>query len=279
VLPLRQGTIRTGYKAACGYYDQETARLADDGTPYDELRREHPLMTDLEIRSHLAKFLFRGDEVELPIRSLSGGERARLALAKLVLTEPSWLALDEPTNHLDLPGRTALEEMLSEFPGALVVISHDRQFLAGLATRVVEVKDGRLREFPGNYSDYKRALEEESAAADAAKAEREARARAERRKAEEKARRDAEKAQAQAAKKGGQRAPGGDKRKKPRNPWALEKLESAIIELEGEREELLARMAAEDTYKDAELLKETQFRLAEVERDLEEKNAEWAGWD
>ena len=92
------------------------------------------------------------------IGRLSGGERARLALAKLVLAKPSWLALDEPTNHLDLAGRTALEEMLSEFPGTLVFVSHDREFIDTLATRVVEVKDGAVRSFPGNYTDYRKAL-------------------------------------------------------------------------------------------------------------------------
>ena len=280
VLPVEGGRIRTGYKAACGYYDQETSSLDDAGTPYEEIRREHPHFTDLEIRSHLARFLFRGDEVELSVGTLSGGERARLSLAKLVLSNPSWLALDEPTNHLDLPGRTALEEMLSEFPGALVVISHDREFLDGLTTRIVEVKPRGLRDFVGNYSDYKRALEEEAAAADASKAAAQAKAKAERKAAEERAR----KAEAKAArsKDGGQK--GGSKGKsgggkKPRNPWAFKKLEEAIIELEGEREELLARMADEDTYKDADRLRETQYRLAEVERDLEQKNEEWAAWD
>jgi ATPase subunit of ABC transporter with duplicated ATPase domains len=107
--------------------------------------------------------------VDAKVSTLSGGERARLSLAKLVLSEPSWLALDEPTNHLDLAGRTALEEMLGEFPGALVFVSHDREFIDQLATRVIEVREGRVRSFPGNYSAYRAAIvaEEEARRPDA----------------------------------------------------------------------------------------------------------------
>jgi len=264
VLPPRAGEIRTGYKARCAYYDQETKNLDDSGSPFEELRREHPQMTDLEIRSHLAKFLFRGDEVDLDIQSLSGGERARLSLAKLVLSGPSWMALDEPTNHLDLAARTALEEWLSEFPGALVVISHDRTFLDDLVHRIVEVMDGRVRSFKGNYSDYKRALEDEAQATEAAKAVREAKEKERRRQEEEKARK---KQKAQNKKNA--------RPEKKRNPWALKKLEDRIIELEGEREQLLTAMASEDVYKNPDQLRDTQYRLAEVERDLEDRNREW----
>ena len=266
VLPPRKGEIRKGYKAVCGYYDQETKNLDDTGTPYTELLREHPQMTDLEIRSHLAKFLFRGDEVDLEVRSLSGGERARLSIAKLVLPGPSWLALDEPTNHLDLAGRTALEEWLAEFPGALVIISHDRTFLDDLVHRVVEVRDGSVKSFRGNYTDYKRALEDEARAEEAKKAERIAKEKERKRAEEEKVK----KAKQQPARRGKPKHDG-----KKRNPWALKKLEDAIIALESEREELLAAMASEAVYKDHDQLRETQFRLAEVERDLDDKNREW----
>jgi len=133
------GELRSGHKAACGYYDQETAGLLHDGTPMTEIRRDHPLMVDGDVRSWLARFLFRGDDVEKSVPMLSGGERARLSLAKLVLNGPTWLALDEPTNHLDLPGRTALEEALSEFTGAMLFVSHDRAFLDGLCTHILEV--------------------------------------------------------------------------------------------------------------------------------------------
>jgi ATP-binding cassette, subfamily F, member 3 len=250
-----KGTIDKGYKAVCGYFDQDTSELAEDGTPQSEIRRLQPLWTDQEIRSHLARFLFRGNEAEAAIARLSGGERARLALAKLVLAAPSWLALDEPTNHLDLAGRTALEEMLSEFGGALVFVSHDREFIDTLASRIVEVKDGRVRSFQGNYSDYRKTLlTEQQGARDQRDADKERKIAAERTRA----------AKAPPAKK-----------EKPKNPWMLRQVEDAIMALEAERAQLLAGLGEERVYKDATLVRDTQLRLAEIERDLEQKNADW----
>ena len=253
--PARAGTIDKGYKAVCGYFDQETSDLREDGTPYAEIRRLQPQWTDLEVRSHLARFLFRGSEVEAAVARLSGGERARLTLAKLVLAAPSWLALDEPTNHLDLPARTSLEEMLGEFPGALLFVSHDREFIDTLATRIVEVKEGRVRSFTGNYSDYRKAVVAEELDARAA------------REAEKDRKATAEKARAAKI------APA--KKEKARNPWLLRQVEDAIMALEAERATLTTSLGEERVYKDGKLLRETQLRLAEIERDLEQKNAEW----
>ena len=250
-----KGTIEKGYKAVCGYFDQDTSDLREDGTPMSEIRRLQPLWPDLEVRSHLARFLFRGQEVEAVIARLSGGERARLSLAKLVLAKPSWLALDEPTNHLDLAGRTALEEMLGEFGGALVFVSHDREFIDALATRIVEVKDGVARSFAGNYSEYRKTLASELVS------ERERRDVAKERKA------SAEKARVAKA------APA--KKEKPKNPWQLRQIEDAIMALEAERAQLTTSLGEERVYKDANLARETQLRLAEIERDLEQKNAQW----
>ena len=258
------GEIRRGHRAVCGYYDQETADLDPSGTPLSLMRRDLPLATEGELRSHLARFLFRGDDVELPVSSLSGGERARLTLARLVLTAPSWLALDEPTNHLDLAARTALEEMLDQFPGAMVCISHDREFLDHLATRIVEVGPSGLREFRGNYRDYRRALDEENQEAKA--------------QASAKPSRPAPKVEAKPEAEGA-RAPAATARNdKRRNPYLFQKLEAEIIALEEERTALQAEMVEERVYRDPKLLKETQLRLAEVERDLELKNETWANW-
>ncbi len=262
--PLK-GEIRSGYKAVCGYYDQEISDLREDGTPYTEIRRDHPQMTDLEIRSHLANFLFRGDEIDLAVKGLSGGERARLSLARLVLSGPSWLALDEPTNHLDLPARTALEEMLSSFTGALVCVSHDRAFLDSLVHTIVEVTKDGARTFKGNYSEYKAALEEaDTARVDAAQAK----AKAAKRVAHEQLQKQTTSAKAKNASK-------PSKRKKPHNPWRIEEIENAIIALEGKRDTLLEAMASEATYRDSDKAREVQFQLAEIERELEQKNAEW----
>ncbi len=149
------GTLERGHRSVCGYFDQDTSNLHDQSTPYLELRRRHPDLSDLEIRSHLARFLFRGPDVDKPVAALSGGERACLSLALLLLTEVTWLAMDEPTNHLDLAARTELEELLAGFDGALVCVSHDRAFLDGLCSELLVVADGRVTPFPGSYSQWR----------------------------------------------------------------------------------------------------------------------------
>jgi len=259
------GEIRTGHKASCGYYDQETADLRNDGTPYTEIRRDHPQMTDLEIRSHLARFLFRGDDIDLSVASLSGGERARLSLARLVLSGVSWLALDEPTNHLDLPSRTALEEMLSAWPGAMLCISHDRMFLDSLVGTIFDVRDGGVRTYRGNYSEYRAQFLAERAEERTPPRKQEAPPKA----GNNQGRRKAQAVSLDAASKAGK------KTRRPKNPWRLEKLEKAIIALEGEREAIMESLTREEVYRNSEAMREAQFRLAEVERDLDQKNQEW----
>ena len=256
------GEVNQGHGAVCGFYDQDTSALHDDGTPMTELRRVRPAWTDLEVRSHLAKFLFRGDEIEKSVGSLSGGERARLSLAKLIVSEPTWLAMDEPTNHIDLAGRTALEEMLGEFSGALVCVSHDREFLDGLCTRIVEVAGGEVREYRGNYSEYRRVrLSEHEDAVTI-------------RRDEEKL---AKEAAAAAEKERSTRAE-GIKKKRAKNPWKLEKVEARIMELEGELERLRESLGTKEIYRDQDAAREVQFRIAELERELEEANEEWEQW-
>ncbi|MEM9802848.1 MAG: ATP-binding cassette domain-containing protein [Planctomycetota bacterium] len=265
------GEVVRGHGAQVAYYDQDTSHLRDDHTPLEEIRRNYPEMTDQEIRDHLALFLFRGNEVEKSIRTLSGGERARLSLALLVLTRPSWFALDEPTNHLDLASRTSLEEMLSAFQGAIVCISHDREFLDAICTKTIEVGPEGVFEFDGNYSAWRATKLAEREAEQAARAEKEA--------AQKKAARQREEAE---AKKRNSAAPKKNGRKKgagPRNPYMFEKLEKKIIELEGELETLSASMATEDVYGDPDKLRETQFRIAEVEAELESSNEEWSNWE
>jgi len=260
------GEVLRGHRASVGYFDQDTSSLHEDSTPLAELMREHSQMTELEARSHLARFLFRGKEVEKAMPTLSGGERARLCLSKLVLTEPSWLALDEPTNHLDLAGRTALEEMLSEFDGALVCISHDREFLDGLCTHTIEVGNGTVREHEGNYSSWHRMKDEEAAQA-----------------IEEKARsiKNKKRAAEDARIKESKRSAGKKKKKsgKPnKNPYRLKKLEARIIELEETLKELHSEVAQEAVYRDSERLKDTQIKIAEAENELALVNEEWGAW-
>ncbi|MDA1264961.1 MAG: ABC-F family ATP-binding cassette domain-containing protein [Planctomycetota bacterium] len=276
--PLK-GSVEVGHGAICSYYDQDTSHLRDDGTPFSELLRFHPGLTDEQVRSHLALFLFRGKEVDKSVAALSGGERARLSLAVLLLEKPSWMALDEPTNHLDLAGRTALEEMLSRFQGALLAISHDREFLDGLCDHIFEVGGGKVSVTKGNYSAWRAAKEEARAVKTEARA---TKAAAERKAVREKAAREEASAKGSKKPRGKGRAKGSGSSSgsgKVRNPYKFKQLEERIIKLEEKLGKLNASMASEEVYSDTAKVLDIQFQAAEVERELEEANEEWANWD
>ena len=147
------GTIEFGYNVTVGYYDQENQNLDEENTVLDELWDAYPTLTETEIRNTLALFLFRGQDIEKEVRILSGGERARLTFAKLILSKMNLLILDEPTNHLDIESREALENALKAFDGTIIAVSHDRYFTRQLATRFVDLGDGG-RDFRGTYDEY-----------------------------------------------------------------------------------------------------------------------------
>ncbi len=147
------GEIEFGYNVTVGYYDQENQNLDENNTVLDELWNAYPSLTETEIRNTLALFLFRGDDIEKEVRVLSGGERARLTFAKLILSRMNLLILDEPTNHLDIESREALENALKEFDGTIIAVSHDRYFTRRLATRFVDLGEGG-RDFRGGYDEY-----------------------------------------------------------------------------------------------------------------------------
>jgi ATP-binding cassette subfamily F protein 3 len=277
-LPALGGVLELGHRALVGYFDQVGGELDKTSTPYDTLRRDNPLATDQEIRDHLARFLFRGPEVEAGIAGLSGGERARVSLARLVWQKPTWLALDEPTNHLDLAARAALEEMLSSYPGAILCISHDREFLDNLCNRMVELTPRGLREFRGNYSDYRATLAAESGNSLANKAKPSpapAAATAAKAPGNRAAAAAAGNPPAKTREEGSRETSGAPK---IRNAFKFEKLEQDIMRLEEELKSLQAALFQEDVYRDGQRLKETQLRIAEVERDLQEKYHEWEHW-
>ena len=139
------GSITLGYNIRIGYYDQENRGLSDKNTVFEELRLAYPDKPDLELRSTLALFLFDADDIQRPIGTLSGGERARVTLAKLILKKVNLLVLDEPTNHLDVGSCEALEDALDAFDGTIIAVSHDRYFINRLATRIIELTPGGER--------------------------------------------------------------------------------------------------------------------------------------
>ena len=153
-LTPKSGTITFGTNVKVSKYDQTQADLDTTKTILEELRDAHPTVTETELRSALAAFLIFGDDVFKPISMLSGGERAKVALLKIILSRPNLLLLDEPTNHLDIISKEALEDALLSYDGTMFVISHDRYFINKLASKVYELSDSNITKFEGNYDFY-----------------------------------------------------------------------------------------------------------------------------
>ena len=149
-----KGSFRLGTKVSIGYYDQEHHVLNDDNTIFEEISDAYPNLNNTEIRNVLAAFLFTGDDVFKKISSLSGGEKGRVSLAKLMLSEANLLILDEPTNHLDITSKEILETALNNYEGTLLYVSHDRYFINRTADRILELKDKSFTEYLGNYDYY-----------------------------------------------------------------------------------------------------------------------------
>ncbi len=158
-----EGSVRLGAKVTIGYYDQTQEGLNPRKTVIDEVWDAYPDRTQTEIRNALAAFLFRGDDVFKEVSQLSGGERARLLLLKLMLARDNLLLLDEPTNHLDIGSCEALEDALSGYDGTLFIVSHDRYFINRMADHVIRLTEDGCRVFPGNYDAYIEEMEKEAA--------------------------------------------------------------------------------------------------------------------
>ncbi|MCD7725020.1 MAG: ABC-F type ribosomal protection protein [Clostridiales bacterium] len=148
------GTIRLGANVQIGYYDQEHHVLHMDKTIFEEIADDYPTLTNTEIRNTLAAFLFTGEDVFKKVKTLSGGERGRVSLAKLMLSEANFLILDEPTNHLDIISREILENALNAYTGTVLYVSHDRYFINKTASRILELNQKELADYPGNYEYY-----------------------------------------------------------------------------------------------------------------------------
>lgn len=154
IIPASSGSITPGVNVIIGYYDQEQQQLHDEKTIFDEIHDAYPLLDNTKIRSTLALFMFTGDDVFKQVCALSGGERGRLSLAKLILSPCNLLILDEPTNHLDITSKEILENALLDYEGTLIFVSHDRYFISKLADRVIEIENKTFMDYKGDYEYY-----------------------------------------------------------------------------------------------------------------------------
>lgn len=169
-IPALSGEYRYGVHVQIGYFDQQMAMYISDKTVLDDYWDEFPNLTETEVRNALGAFLFSGDDVFKSIRMLSGGEKVRLALCKILKRRPNVLILDEPTNHMDIVGKETLESMLSDYTGTLIFVSHDRYFVKKVATRLLVFEDGTTNQYQFGYEEYQEKLDRDAAEANSYRA-------------------------------------------------------------------------------------------------------------
>lgn len=249
------GESRWGTGVNVGYYDQRLLMIDERNTVLDELRTiTASTVTDGELRSFLGRFLFTGDDVFKPVSVLSGGEKGRLALAKLIYSRVNVLVLDEPTNHLDIASCEALEDALNDYDGTIITVSHDRYFLDRIATQILFFSPDGVEDFDGGYSEFynahHRAKQQEAEAA----------------RAVAEAQRKAETAAKQPAKPA--------KKNKSRGPTAFE-IETQIHATETQIAELSALLATEDVARDKDRLFALSEQYTQLEETLQELYQQW----
>jgi ATP-binding cassette subfamily F protein 3 len=283
VLPFERGERTLGLGVEVHYYAQHQLEALDARrSVLEEMEAVAPELGHTRLRTILGAFLFSGDAVDKPVAVLSGGEKARLALARMLVRPAALLALDEPTNHLDLASREVLEEALAEFPGTIVFISHDRYFINQIATRVVEVDAGRLTSYPGTYDDYFAARERGLAAREQLAA---ATSVGPRSAAEPAMKRDAGAGGAAAHGPGthGRRAAGDDPPRERRRSAPesrklrvrLDALERRIADIEARLADIAAMLSEPDLYRDGERARAVLAERSSAEADLAGLMSEW----
>ena len=258
------GTLTLGTKVMIGYYDQEHQVLHPDKTLFDEISDAYPELNNTQIRNVLAAFLFTGDDVFKQVKDISGGERGRVSLAKLMLSRANFLILDEPTNHLDMYSREILEDALRNYTGTVLYVSHDRYFINRTATRIMDLTEKLLVNYIGNYDYYLEKKEELTAAAlHSANRVPAAQARAAVHTASvTSSREDWERSKQQQA-------------QERKNAAALKRTEERIAQLEQEDESIDAQLDLESVYTDLEQVQKLTARKAEIASELEELYADW----
>lgn len=256
LLPADSGEITIGSRVAIGYYDQEHQVLDMDKTLFDELSDAYPEMDNTQIRNVLAAFLFTGDDVYKRIKDLSGGERGRVSLAKLMLSEANLLILDEPTNHLDIASKEILENAISHYRGTVLYVSHDRYFVNKTATRILDLTGKTLLNYIGNY-DYYLEKKEDMEHAHLAAAE----------TAEVKTETSESKLDWQQQK--------DEKARLRKLENDIKKCENRIHELETRDSEIDELLSKEEVYTNVAKLMELNKEKKEIEEELELKMEEW----
>ncbi|WML24150.1 ABC-F family ATP-binding cassette domain-containing protein [Neobacillus sp. OS1-33] len=258
-LPELAGTILYGTNLQIGYYDQEQAELTSNKRVLNELWDDYPLKNEKEIRTVLGNFLFSGDDVLKVVSTLSGGEKARLALAKLMLEKANVLILDEPTNHLDLDSKEVLENALIDYPGTILFVSHDRYFINRIATKVLELSRQGSTEFLGDYDYYlEKKLEQEELAALALAAS------------------VKKSAQTEAAEKNSYQQDKESKKQERQRKRKLEEMEQRIEELEEQIQEFEQQLCAPEIFQNHEKVMEINLNSEKAKSELEQLMEEWA---
>ena len=260
------GEVKLGSGVKIGYFSQDNAEtLKGSASGLETVESEAPLELIPKIRDMLGAFLFRGDDVHKSLDVLSGGEKARVALLKLLLRPVNFLILDEPTNHLDMHSKDVLLDALKDFGGTVIFVSHDRGFIENLSTRVLELKPGQFRLFPGDYKYYMERLEREANGEFSQNDELKSAAQPEKNSQKE------EKTETKRSWEE-QKKLESERRRAEKN---VKNLEEQILKLEEEKSSQEAQMARPEVYSNGEKAKAVQKKIDELAEKLEELNLQW----
>lgn len=260
------GEVKLGSGVKIGYFSQDNAEtLKGSASVLETVESEAPLELIPKIRDMLGAFLFRGDDVHKSLDVLSGGEKARVALLKLLLRPVNFLILDEPTNHLDMHSKDVLLDALKDFGGTVIFVSHDRGFIENLSTRVLELKPGQFRLFPGDYKYYMERLEREANGEFSQNDELKSAAQLEKNSQKE------EKTETKRSWEE-QKKLESERRRAEKN---VKNLEEQILKLEEEKSSQEAQMAKPEVYSNGEKAKAVQKKIDELAEKLEELNLQW----
>ena len=247
-IPKLDGLFEFGIKTEIGYFDQQMAEYYSEKSVLDDFHDAFPLLNQTELRSSLGAFLFTGEDVFKCVKDLSGGERVRLALCKIFKRKPNVLILDEPTNHMDIVGKETLENMLKEFSGTVIFVSHDRYFVNKVADKILDFEEGKTTFYPYNYSEYELKKKEKEEDSESYQEEK-----------PKKAKKDFS-------------TPLKDRNKKIKR---AEKLERLINEAESRIKELNDELEKPEVYSDYIKVNEIQGEIEKLTKEYEDDSLEW----